>query len=139
MKLHHIGLLVKDIQSEAAHFCKACGYEICSDIIEDKIQTAKVQFLKLPKDESYLELICPNSENSKLANALKKSVRLHHQCFETCDIEKDLAHFRENGFMIICQPTPAAAFNEKKIAWVMDANKNLFELLEENYGNFKKS
>ena len=132
MKIHHIGVLVKDIEAEAKRLCEACGYEIVSDIIEDKIQTAKVQFLRLPNDSSYMELISPIDECSKLSNALKKGNPLHHICYESDNSITDLQNFRNNNFLTLCEPVEAPAFNNNKIAWVMDSKKNLFELVEKS-------
>lgn len=130
MKLHHIGLLTKDIAKSAAHLCESCGYEIVSEIIEDPIQTASVQFLKLKSSPEFLELISPLGEKSKLQNALKKGVVLHHMCYQTDDIHAALENYKKNGFYVLCEPVDAAAFPFRKIAWVMDFQKNLFELVE---------
>ena len=131
MKIHHIGVLVKDIPSEAVRLCACCGYEVVSPIVEDKVQTARVQFLRLPGDSPYLELVSPIGENSKLSGALQKGAPLHHICYQSRDICADLERFRANGFLTLCQPVPAPAFANRKIAWVMDAKKNLVELVEE--------
>lgn len=134
MLLHHIGMLAKDLRAEAERLRGVCGYEIVSDEIEDKVQTAKVMFLKLPQTDSFLELAAPLGENSKLARALKNGEKLHHLCFQTDDISADLKNFREKGFLILCEPVAAAAFKDRKIAWVMDSQKNLFELVESGSG-----
>jgi len=130
MILHHTGLLTQDIDAAREHLCAACGYTVVSDIITDPVQTARVQFLRLPGCQSFLELVTPEGEHSKLSAALKNKTPFHHLCYQTDDIEGDLARFRENGFLILCQPVPAAAFPGRRIAWVMDAFKNLFELVE---------
>lgn len=130
MKIHHIGMLAKDIAAESERLCACCGYEKVSPLVEDKVQTAKVLFLRLPGDSPYLELISPIGENSKLSGALAKGATLHHICYETGDIFADLANFRANGFLTLCEPVAAPAFENRRIAWVMDAKKNLFELVE---------
>ncbi len=133
MKLHHIGILSKDIERDARHLSQSCGYEIVSDIIEDKVQTVKVLFLKQKGDSSYIELVSPLEEISsggKIAVALRKGIVLHHMCYQTDNIERDLKNYRDNGFFVLCEPVAASAFKGRKIAWVMDSFKNLFELVE---------
>ena len=130
MKLHHIGMLSKDMRREAEHLRASCGYEIVSGEIVDEIQTAKVMFLKLPGGDSFLELISPYGDGSKLEASLKKGQKLHHICFQSDDIISDLKNFRSKGFFILSEPVGASAFPERKIAWVMDSNRNLFELVE---------
>ena len=97
MKIHHIGMLSANIEKEARHLCESCGYERVSDEIVDEIQTAKVLFLKLPAENSLLELISPHGENSKLDGAMKKGIKFHHICFQSDDMESDLKKFRNNG------------------------------------------
>ncbi|MBQ6534465.1 MAG: VOC family protein [Opitutales bacterium] len=130
MKLHHIGMLSKDLDADAEHLCGACGYERASGRITDKIQTAEVLFLRLPGESSYLELVAPSGENSKIEGALKKGVKLHHICYQTENISADLENFRSKGFFVLCEPVEAAAFPGRRIAWIMDAKKNLIELVE---------
>ena len=50
-----MGLLVRDIEKRAKFYTERLGYEIRSDVVHDPVQTAFVQFLKLPGDASYLE------------------------------------------------------------------------------------
>src|SRR5256885_17195747 len=79
---HHIGVLVKNIKKSASDMTSRLGYLIESEIIEDPIQTALVQFLRQPGASTWLELVSPCGETSKLTNALKKGGGLHHLCYE---------------------------------------------------------
>ncbi|HCJ11508.1 MAG: hypothetical protein A2Y14_01230 [Verrucomicrobia bacterium GWF2_51_19] len=124
--LHHIGYLTGDIQSTARDFCQRFGYAIESEVVEDKAQTAFVQFLILPPHR--IELISPNG-SGKLTNALQKKVTLHHLCYEVDDINAALREQRPYA-LPISSPTPAPAFSGNKIAWLMDANGFLIELVE---------
>ncbi len=130
MKLHHIGMLSKDMRREAEHLRESCGYEMVSDEIVDEIQTARVMFLKLPGGDSFLELISPCGDDSKLDGAIKRNQKLHHICFQSSDILSDLRNFRSKGFFILSEPVEASAFPGRKIAWVMDSDRNLFEIVE---------
>lgn len=128
--LHHVGYLVADIGIAANHLKEVFGYLIESDIIEDQSQTARVQFLRLPQGESWLELITPIGTGGKLAVALGRGGGLHHMCYETDNFDMTCRHFRESKNILISLPVEAAAFPGRRIAWFMDSRKFLFELVE---------
>jgi methylmalonyl-CoA/ethylmalonyl-CoA epimerase len=86
LSLHHIGVVVQDISKTAGSFIARFGYEVKSAVIHDPTQTAYVQFLQLPGDSVYLELVSPDRSDSKLTNALNKGGGLNHICYSTTDI-----------------------------------------------------
>jgi methylmalonyl-CoA/ethylmalonyl-CoA epimerase len=130
LSLHHVGLLVKDIEKRAKFYTQRLGYEIRSDVVHDPVQTAFVQFLKLPADSSYLELISPDGPQSKLANALGKGQALNHICYATADIEAQFSELRANGLFAVAAPVPGVAFGGRKIAWLAGSDRMLMELVE---------
>jgi methylmalonyl-CoA/ethylmalonyl-CoA epimerase len=132
--LHHMGYLVADIDTAAQRYVDRFGYCIESKKIEDPVQTAYVQFLRLPGQSSWLELISPNSETSKLTKALSKGGGWHHICYEVSDIEQACENLRAQGMLTISPPVAATAFPGRKIAWLMDREKFLVELLEAKTG-----
>ena len=134
LKLHHIGYLVKDIGIAATDFQERFGYSTESDIIEDPIQTAFVQFLRLSETPFWLELIMPNLPTSKLTNALRKGGGLHHLCYEAPDVSHACEQLRSKSMLMISGPTPAIAFPGRRIAWLIDASGMLVELLETGSG-----
>lgn len=134
LALHHTGLLVKDVAWAAQHYAEVLSYRIESQPIDDPVQTARVQFLRLPGASHWLELVAPLGPGSKLANALTKGGGLHHLCYEVADIVAAVAHFRAAGCMVISEPVPAVAFPGRRIAWLMDRRRFLFELLEAGPG-----
>ena len=128
--LHHVGYLVANIADAAAHFRDVFGYRIESDVIEDPIQTAQVQFLRPPGGSSWFELISPSEPGGKLASALAKGGGLHHLCYEVKDLETACRHFRASGCLMLSAPVEARAFPGRRIAWFMDNRRFLFELVE---------
>jgi methylmalonyl-CoA/ethylmalonyl-CoA epimerase len=134
LALHHVGYLVSDIASASAHYCDLLGYQIESGIMEDKAQTAAVQFLRGHGEASWLELISPLSKDSKLTGALEKGVLLHHLCYEVRDIDAACQEFRRKKCFPVSLPVPAVAFGGRRIAWFMDRRRFLFELVESGEG-----
>ena len=133
-KLHHAGYLVANLDDAAQNFGFRFGYRIESDVIHDPVQTAFVQFLRLPLGTSWLELITPDDENSKLTRALKGGSSLHHLCFEVDDIEQAGVRLREQAMLALSVPVAATAFPGRRISWFMDREKLLIELLEQGTG-----
>lgn len=134
--LHHIGYLVSDIPAAAREFVDRFGYRVESAIVEDTIQTARVQFLRQPGAAHWLELIAPsNSKSSKLSKALELGGGLHHLCYEVADLAQASEKLRFSGMLPLGEPRPAAAFSGRLIAWYMDRAKLLVELVESGPGD----
>jgi methylmalonyl-CoA/ethylmalonyl-CoA epimerase len=121
---------VRDIAKRAQFYHQRLGYEIVTEIIHDSTQTAHVQFVKLPTDPVYLELVSPDGPQSKLANTLRKGGGLNHLCYATDDIDAECARLRSEGLHLISPPTPAAAFGGRRIAWLIGADRVLTEFVE---------
>ena len=129
LQFHHVGVLVEDIERSAKVYMERFGYELRSDIIHDPLQTAYVQFLSFPGERVFLEFVSPDGPQSALSLALKKGGGLNHICYSTSDIEQTCLQLRTTGLFLIRPPTPAVAFNGRKIAWFMDKSGVLFELV----------
>ena len=131
LRLHHVGMLVGSIADESRIYQQRFGYEAQGEVIHDPVQTAFVQFLQLPQDDVYLELVSPDGPASKLGNALNKGVRLHHLCYATDSIEQSCAELRTKGMTLIQPPIGAPAFPGRRIAWLMSRDRLLVELVEQ--------
>ncbi|HMD84916.1 MAG TPA: VOC family protein [Terriglobia bacterium] len=129
LNLHHVGVTVKEIPEAAALYLRL-GYEPRTGIIHDPEETAYVQFLRLPGDRAYLELIAPDRQDSKLSGALKRGGGLNHLCFATEDIETACERLCAEGFFLISSPVSAVAFHGRRIAWLMGPDRVLTELVE---------
>jgi methylmalonyl-CoA/ethylmalonyl-CoA epimerase len=130
LALHHVGILVRDIAKRAALYSRRFGYVIRTDVVHDPIQTAYVQFLRLPGDPVYLELVSPDGPNSKLMNALTKGEGLNHMCYSTPAIDADWSRLGSEGLHLVSAPVPACAFGGRRVAWLMGADAVLIELVE---------
>ena len=117
-ELHHVGYAVQEIGPLAEKYSTRFGYTFATEVIHDPIQTAFVQFLKLPRDLSYLEFVAPDSPESKLAGALKRGGGLNHLCYICGPIEQAIAHLEAEGLLLISAPAPAVAFAGRRICWL---------------------
>ncbi len=134
MRVHHVGFLAADLEAAARHLVEAFGYRVESDVIDDAVQTARVQFLRQRGAVQWLELVSPLGEGGKLQGALNRGVTLHHLCYEVRSVEEGLARLRSAGCLPIARPTPGAAFGGRRIAWAMSAISGLVELVEAGAG-----
>jgi methylmalonyl-CoA/ethylmalonyl-CoA epimerase len=119
-RFHHIGLVVKSIEHAAP-----AGVAI----YEDPLQDVRVAFVDL--HGITIEYIEPSSENSPVANSLKKKQKLVHMCFCVADLENTIEQARQNGFGLVAAPVPAVAFGGREIAWISSRVYGLVELLSE--------
>jgi methylmalonyl-CoA/ethylmalonyl-CoA epimerase len=129
LDFHHVGVLVKDIAKARSHYARL-GYLPATEVFNDHVQTALVQFLKLPGICPYLELVAPDGAESKLAGALRKGGGLHHVCYSTADIEGTCKDLWTAGWFLVAPPVGAVAFGGRRIAWLMGPDRLLMELVE---------
>ncbi len=135
LRLHHVGMLVADIDKEMRTYEKRFGYDALGATIHDPAQTAYVQFMKLPQDRACLELISPDGPASKLSSALTNRVGLHHLCYATDALDQTCAELRKKGMTLIEAPLSAPAFRGRRIAWLMGRDRILIELVEQGSGD----
>ena len=131
MKLHHVGIVVENIESGIQRYKSLFGFVPVSEVVDDPIQKVSVVLLSNPElDGAPIELIAPLTDDSPVSNILKGNLRLYHLCFLVDNIEETLQNFRNNGAIIISGPVPAELFEGKKIAFVYSPDKYVIELLE---------
>jgi methylmalonyl-CoA/ethylmalonyl-CoA epimerase len=128
--LHHVGIVVSDLEQATAFQMETFGYLKASGRVHDPAQTVFAQFLRLPGSPTFLELITPDGPESKLTNALRKGGGLHHVCYATELIEDACVDQRAKGSFIIQQPIMSVAFPGRRIAWLMLPERTLVELVE---------
>ena len=130
LTLHHVGYAVRLIEPIAQSYAQRFGYEAATGTIHDPLQTAFVQFLRLPGDPTYLELVAPDGEQSKLTSAVRRGGGLHHLCYICDDLEQTIAHLEQTGMRLISDPKPAVAFAGRRICWLLADDPLPIELVE---------
>jgi len=130
MKLHHIGIVVKNIQESLGELGKFLDFKETSIPIEVKSQKVNVCFLKT--SDVYIELIEPIENDSPVKTFSESGGGFHHLCFEVEDIFKEIKRMVDDGARVIVEPTKG--FEDRLIAFVLlnlkNTNCNLIELAE---------
>lgn len=99
MKIHHLGIAVKNIEEAAQRFGVLLGLERGEHY---DIPEMKVSALFLPVGDSNLELLEPHSEDSAVGKFLaRRGEGIHHICFEVEDIEASLEKFKHEGARLV--------------------------------------
>jgi methylmalonyl-CoA/ethylmalonyl-CoA epimerase len=134
-RLHHIGILVADVARSSQLLQQHYGYVPESSIIEDARQTAFAQFLRMPGADHWTELVAPNGPSSVLTAALKqRRSGTHHVCYEVPNIDRACEHLASLSTRIISASVPGVAFGGRRIAWAIDLDYMLVELVEAGPG-----
>ena len=130
MKLHHIGIVVKNIQESFGELTKFLDFKESILPIEVKSQKVNVCFLKT--SDVYIELIEPIDNISPVKKFSELGGGFHHLCFEVENIFDELEKMKENGGRVIVKPTKG--FEDRLIAFILlnmkNTNCNLIELAE---------
>lgn len=130
-RLHHTGYVVASIAESAEPMARALSISWDGVIIHDPLQFVKVTFLPSNQgDESTIELIEPAGPRSPVRKFAEAGGGLHHVCYEVDDLKAQIAACQAGGATLVRVPLPAKAFNGRKIAWVVTAQKLLVEYLE---------
>jgi len=128
-RLHHIGMVVEDVQAAAAQYRRWFGFAPSRRLVVDPVQQVRTLFLQTGQSV-LLELVEPLSTTSPVARFLNQRGGLHHLCYEVQDLERALETFRRQGALVVRQPVPAVAFRGRQIAFVYGEGQQLIELLE---------
>jgi methylmalonyl-CoA/ethylmalonyl-CoA epimerase len=135
-RLHHVGYVVDNIEAQVAGFAKSLGAIWDQKIIHDPLQGAKVTFVRTPwPGDAQVELVEPFGDASPVSRFLQKGGGLHHLCYEVENLTEHLRGRREAGCVVVRPPLPAAAFDNRLIAWAWTREKLLLEFLEAERSN----
>ena len=112
MKLHHIGIVVEDIENSRKRYEKIFGIKVGMKSYEDKNMKVKILFFDL--GDVKIELIEPVGESGVSRFLEKKGEVLHHLAYEVRDINKTVKNLKEKGANII---EPVDAY-EGRVAFI---------------------
>ena len=78
-----------------------------------------------------IELVCDVDAKGPTHRIVSKTGNgLYHICYEVDNLEETMMKLRDEKFLLMHAPVPAAACNGKRIAWMYNRYVGLIELLE---------
>ena len=130
MKLHHIGIVVQNIQESLGELTNYLQFE--KTTIPTLVDSQKVNVCFLKTSEIFIELIEPTDDDSPVKNFSKAGGGFHHLCFEVDDIVETLKQMKVKNVRILVEPI--IGFENRLIAFVLlnmkNTNCNLIEFVE---------
>ena len=130
MKLHHIGIAVKNIQESLGDLTQFLSFDSIN--VPSLIGSQKVNVCFLKTNSVYIELIEPVEENSPISDFVKDGGGFHHLCFEVDDIHNEVEKMVKKGARLVVEPIEG--FDNRLIAFLVlnmkNTNSNLIELVE---------
>ena len=128
---HHVGYVVASIQDVVQRYAQAIDADWDGAIIHDPNQMVRVTFIrgKIAADP-LIELVEPAGDKSPVLSFLNRGGGIHHICYVVDSLEKQLEACRSKGILVVRPPLPAAAFGNRRIAWVCTTDRFLIEYLE---------
>lgn len=128
---HHLGVAVKSIAKAIPVYQDLFGYELLSGPFDDPIQRVSVCFLgRQAAGEVVIELIAPLGVDTPIDRILAKGGGAYHTCYEVDNLDETLVQLSSRQCIIVSQPVPAVAFDNRRIAWLFTPTQQLVELLE---------
>ena len=104
-KIHHVGVVVPSLEQAMALWRDLLGLHLTKS---QTVQDQGVKAALLQVGESEIELLEPLSPDNGVGKFLaRRGGGLHHVCFETEDVERELAGARAKGIQLI-DPKPRA-------------------------------
>ena len=107
-KIHHVGVVVPDLEQAMALWRDLLGLRLTKS---QTVQDQGVKAALLQVGESEIELLEPLSPDNGVGKFLaRRGGGLHHVCFETEDVERELDGAKAKGLQLIDQkPRPGLA------------------------------
>ena len=128
MKIHHVGYLVKKMDKALPLF-EGLGYSIEKDPVYDEYRSADIAFLVM--DGYRIELVSPHKGSGVYPLLKKLGNSPYHICYETDDIEADMAMLTDRGYMAFTDVQPAPAIGEQaEVVFLIHSRMGMIELLK---------
>ena len=130
LKLHHIGIVVQNINESLKEISNFLSFESTS--LPTLVGSQKVNICFLKTNSVYIELIEPTDPDSPIISFVKEGGGFHHLCFEVDDIQQEIDKMVKKGARLVV--APVKGFEDRVIAFLMlnmeKTKCNLIELVE---------
>lgn len=129
LKIEHIGIAVKDLETSNALFARLLGkphYKI-EEVASEQVNTSFFQ-----TGESKVELLQATAPESAIAKFIaKKGEGIHHIAFEVADIHSEMKRLETEGFRLLNE-VPKRGADNKLVCFLhpKSANGVLVELCQ---------
>ena len=98
LELHHIGIVVRDLDRAIAHY-RLLGF---GEPVEADLPDQGVRVATFPAGSGYLELLAPISEDTGVTRFLeKRGEGMHHVALKVRDLEQELRRLEAAGLELI--------------------------------------
>lgn len=131
-RLHHVGLLVKDLNETKKLYCDQFGLKSGREF---DLVSEDVRILNIPIGDSMIEVNQVIDHDSGVGRYLeKRGDGLHHICLESDDLDADLKLLETMGFTLI-KPVSVSDYG-LRVGWIhpKQAQGVLIELWENPKG-----
>ncbi len=129
LTFHHVGLVVKSIDSSIKHYSELFGAESISKVYKIESQKVNVCFVKVGVD-SHIELVEPLGEDSPVYGLLKKRASYYHIGYYVKDIIAEISRLESLNYKTM-EVFNSEAFNGKRCVFLFTPEAHLIELIEE--------
>ena len=129
MRLHHVGVVVSDLEAWLAHMLELFGAKPLGPPVEDPLQRVRVVFVDAGTGTT-IEGVEPVGDDSPVARFLGSGGSLNHLCFEVQDLDAEWGRLRGEGCVPVSPPKPAVAFDGRRVAFLYTRERHLVELVE---------
>ena len=127
-RLDHVAVAVPDLEAAIRRFSEDLGLAFAGREDVPSQQTSTAFF---PIEGTRVELVHPIGDQGPIARFLESRKGLHHLCFETDDIEADVARLKGKGWQFLSDgPTPGAHGTRVIFAHPKSCEGVLIELAE---------
>ena len=124
---HHVGVACTDILHEQRHF-ESLGYVAEGEVFEDALQGIRGLFMagQTPR----IELLAPlGNDPGVLRDWLARGAKFYHLAYIVGDLADAIASLRTKRAKLVLGPVPAVAFGGRHVAFLMQPNQTLVELI----------
>jgi len=131
MRFHHIGYAVGSIRRYLDDFLVPMFAPVrITEPIADPVQRVTVCFVEMTGG-TLIELVEPLGADSPVNSIIgSKRGGVYHLCYEVDDLDAELRRFRSKRCLPLGKPVPAAAFNGRRIVFLLTPENDLLELVE---------
>jgi methylmalonyl-CoA epimerase len=128
-ELHHVAIVVQDIEAELAFYRDELGLEVRS--VQD-VPDQAVRIAFLPVGATLLELVQPTDAESGVARFLRERGRstLHHVCFAVDGLARTLDELARDGVELLDRAPRRGAEGDVAFLHPRAANGVLVELID---------